>query len=79
MVEVLSLGAKNPTRHPSDILPYLPSFRQYFAKLPTEMAEVELKILKIPLSDVEALTKTVAKVRGPFRHVNIRNGTDKIL
>ena len=65
-VELLSLGAKNPTRHPSDLLPCLPRFRSLFIEVPTEIAEMDLKVLKVPLSDIDSLTKTVVQVRGPL-------------
>ena len=65
-IELLSLGAKNPNRHLTDLLPYLPDFRHLFAALPTEVAEMELKILKVPISDIDCLTKTVVQVRGPI-------------
>ena len=74
-VETLSLGAMNPTRHNSDILPYLPSYRPFFDKLPTEVAAMELKIIKVPLQDIECVTDTVVKVRGPMWHLKIKKGT----
>lgn len=61
-VEVLSLGSKNPTRQPSDLLPYLPSYRSLFDVLVQTVDEMELKILRVPLDDVECITKTVLKV-----------------
>ena len=75
-VELLSLGSKNPTRYPNDLLPYLPKFRQFFSKLPTQVAEMELNVLKIPLSDVDAVTGTIVKVRGPLWPLNIKKGID---
>ncbi len=75
-LELLSLGAKNPARHPSDLLPYLPSFRPLFAKLPTEVAEMELKVLKIPLSDIDSVTKTIVQVRGPIWYLRVKKGID---
>lgn len=75
-LELLSLGARNPARHPSDLLPYLPKFRPLFTKLPTDVAEMELKVLKIPLSDVDSVTKTVVQVRGPIWHLRIKKGID---
>jgi len=75
-VEILSLGAKNPIRYSSDLLPCLPRFRQFFAKLPTEVAELELRVLKIPLSDIESVTNTVVKVRGPIWYLKVRKGID---
>lgn len=61
-LELLSLGRRNPTRHPSDLLPYLPKFRPLFEKLPTDIAEMELKVLKIPLGDIDTVTKTVIQI-----------------
>lgn len=74
-VELISLGAKNPVRHASDLLPYLPKFRQFFSPLPTEAAEMELKILKIPLSDVTSVTGTTVQSRGPTWTLAFRRGT----
>lgn len=68
-VELLSLGAKNPTRHPSDLLPCLPRFRPLFIELPTEIAAMELKVLKVHLSDLDSVTRTVVQVRGPLWHL----------
>ncbi|KAK4695409.1 antiviral helicase SKI2, partial [Lecanoromycetidae sp. Uapishka_2] len=67
-VELLSLGAKNPTRGPSDLLPYLAHFRPYFAPLPKEVAEMELKVLKIPLSDLNAVTGTIIGIDDLLKH-----------
>ncbi|KAL8729550.1 MAG: hypothetical protein Q9166_004630 [cf. Caloplaca sp. 2 TL-2023] len=61
-VEVLSLSRRNPSPDPSDLLPYVPKFRRFFTPLPSEMAEMDLKVSKIPLNDVECFTKTVVKV-----------------
>ena len=77
-VELLSLGAKNPTRNPNDLLPYLPIFRQFFTKLPTKVAEMELQVLKVPLDDVDAVTGTIVKVRGPSWLLHIKKGIDKL-
>ena len=61
-VEVLSIGRKNSTREASDLLPYLPLFRPLFARLPRKMAEMELKAVKVPLGDIDCITKTTVKV-----------------
>ena len=71
-LELLSLGPRNPTRHPSDLLPYLPQFRPLFPKLPTEVAEMELKALKVPLTDIECVTRTVIQVRGALESCELR-------
>ena len=61
-VEVLSLGAKNRTREPNDLLPYIPRFRSSFSGLVQTADEMELRIFHIPLSDIDCITKTVARI-----------------
>ena len=77
-VEILSLGAKNPSRSSRDLLPYLPRYRQFFGSLPTEGAEMELKVLKIPLGDIEVVTSTVVKVRGPIWTLGLKKGSKQL-
>lgn len=78
-VELLSLGAKNPIRNATELLPYLPRYRQFFVALPTEVAEMELRVLKVPLSDILAVTGTIVKVKGPTWYLGIKKGNDKHL
>ena len=73
-VEVLSLGARNPVRHSSDLLPYLPKYRRYFAKLPSDPAEIEFEYIKVPLNDVDALLDHSMKVKGPPWYLKVRKG-----
>ncbi len=61
-LKVLSLGSKNSTRQPSDLLPYIKNFRSYFTALVNKSDEMELRVFHIPLGDVDCITKTVAKV-----------------
>ena len=61
-LEVLSMGPKNPTRQASDLLPYLPQFRPYFSDLVKTSAEMELTVFKIPLADVDCITKTILRI-----------------
>ena len=61
-LEVLLMGPKNPNRQPSDLLPYLPQFRPYFSDLVKTFAEMELRICKIPLADIDCITKTTLRV-----------------
>lgn len=61
-VEVLSLSRSNPTPDPSDLLPYMPGFRRFFAPLPSTMSQMDMKVLKVPLNEIECLTRTVIKV-----------------
>ena len=73
-LEVLSMGARNSTRHSSDLLPYLPRFRPFFAKLPTEVAEMDMSVVKVPLTDVEALLNHSVRFRGPPWYLKIKKG-----
>ncbi|KAL8779698.1 MAG: hypothetical protein Q9194_001298 [Teloschistes cf. exilis] len=61
-VEILSLGRPTPVRDTSSLLPYTPRFRQFFTLLPTKIAEMELRVVKVAISDIEAITKTVLKI-----------------
>ena len=61
-LEVLSMGPRNPTRQPSDLLPYLPHFRPYFSDTVKNLAEMELRVYKIPLMDIDCITKTILRV-----------------
>ncbi|KAL8671778.1 MAG: hypothetical protein Q9168_003725 [Polycauliona sp. 1 TL-2023] len=61
-MEVLSMSHRNPTPDPSSLLPYLPKFRELFAPLPNTIAEMEIKITKVALTDVECFTKTIVKI-----------------
>ena len=61
-IEVLSLGRKNRSREANDLLPFIPKFKAYFSSLPKEVAEMELRTLRVPLSDVDCITRTTVKV-----------------
>ncbi|KAL8882036.1 MAG: hypothetical protein Q9198_000890 [Flavoplaca austrocitrina] len=61
-IEVLSMRRRNPSPDPSDLLPYLPKFRRFFAPLPGKKAEMDIKVTKVGLKDVESFTKTLVKI-----------------
>ncbi|CAL8581446.1 Antiviral helicase ski2 [Xanthoria parietina] len=69
-IEVLSMSRRNPSPDPSDLLPYLPKFRRFFAPLPSTTAEIDLEVLKVALNDVECFTKTLVKINldGLLKH-----------
>jgi antiviral helicase SKI2 len=56
VLEVLFKGARK--RQDADFLPYLPRFRRHFVPLPQTEAEIQLRLITIPVNDVEALTKS---------------------
>ena len=74
IVEVLSIGAAVSTRQSSDLLPYAPKMKRFFHSLPKTVAEMTIKPIKIPLADVEAVTKTVVKVGTPMWYLKIEKG-----
>ncbi|KAL8834030.1 MAG: hypothetical protein Q9170_003961 [Blastenia crenularia] len=61
-IELLSLGRLNAVRATSDLLPYLPKFRKFFTALPAKLAEMDLKVVKTPLDDIEVFTRTIVKL-----------------
>jgi antiviral helicase SKI2 len=64
-------------RSPSDLLPHLPRFRSMFSKLPRRAEEVKSAVTSVNLEDVECVTITVVKVRGPPRYPQARKGIDE--
>lgn len=76
---MLEVGTISSKRHPSDILPFIEIFRQYFQKLPTTAAEMTLKIVHVPLVDLECVTNTQVKVGGPIWYLKIKKGTNNSL
>lgn len=61
-VQVLELRSASLSRHPSDLLPYLPQFRVLFTLLPHKKSELRFRAATIPLSDIECITQTLMKV-----------------
>ncbi|KAI9830443.1 MAG: hypothetical protein M1819_005695 [Sarea resinae] len=61
-IQVLEVGPMSRDRKPSDLLPYLPVFRQSFSELPNSVSEIELRSAFIPLGDVECISKTLVKI-----------------
>jgi antiviral helicase SKI2 len=70
-IQVFDIGTTSDRRHPSDILPFLPAFRGLCKPLPTDAADRNLKVYRIPLSDVECVTNTMIKISGPIWYLNI--------
>ncbi|KAL2856557.1 armadillo-type protein [Aspergillus pseudoustus] len=72
VIQILEIGKLASKRHPSEILPFLPAFRQFFNPLPTRAIDMTLKVFKIPITDIECVTNTMAKVSGPPWYLNIK-------
>jgi antiviral helicase SKI2 len=77
-IQVLEIGVLGDKRHPSDILPFLPTFRHLFRPLPTQSADMTLKISRVLLADVECVTNTMVKIGGPIWYLNIKRGKDPL-
>ncbi|WEW59028.1 Antiviral helicase ski2 [Emydomyces testavorans] len=76
--QVFEFGPLNITRNPSDVLPFLPLFRHYFAPLPKSSSDMHLRTCKIPVSDLECVTSTIVKVGGPTWYLNIKKEALKL-
>jgi antiviral helicase SKI2 len=74
-IEVLNMGAPDPTRQPSDILPFMPQFRKFLAPLPRSTARMSLRVVKVSVADVECITKTVVRLHGQAWNLKIQKGT----
>src|SRR6266498_1136215 len=73
-VQALELGALQPKRQQSDLLPFLPELRHLFAPLPQNTTDLDLRVKNVPLADVECVTNTVVKFDGPPWYLKIRPG-----
>ncbi|KKK25716.1 hypothetical protein P175DRAFT_0462955 [Aspergillus ochraceoroseus IBT 24754] len=72
VIQILEVGKLGSKRHPSDILPFLPAFRQFFQSLPGRSADMTLKVFKVPIVDIECVTNTMVKLSGPPWYLSIK-------
>src|SRR6266567_1597967 len=72
-VQVLEIST-NSTRQPSDLLPYLPGFVEFFNPFPHKESDMVLKPVFIPLSDIEYVTGTLLKPPQPLETLIKRSG-----
>lgn len=73
-LNVLEISDIDPQRSTSDLLPYLPCFRIMFTRLPDKPARVRHGITQVLLDDVQCVTQTLVKVRGPQWYIKVRKG-----
>lgn len=73
-LNVFEIGPLESRRFPSDILPYMPVFREYFHPLPTSPENMVLKSCKVPIANLECVTSTTVRVGGPTWCLNIHKG-----
>ena len=60
-VQVLELSHVENSRSSSDLLPYIPVFRHFFASLPRKRSDLRLRSAIVPLNDIECLTPTIIR------------------
>jgi antiviral helicase SKI2 len=62
-VHVLEIKTVRGTRNSTDLLPFIPTFRnlKMYTQLPQGRRQMQFKTCHVPISDVECLTKTVTK------------------
>jgi antiviral helicase SKI2 len=72
-LKVLDISNLDRKLQPSDALPYLPDlkFRHMFAPLPTDAEHVKWKLISVPVEDVECVTRTVLKLKGPQWYIKV--------
>ncbi|KAI9729729.1 MAG: hypothetical protein M1834_006680 [Cirrosporium novae-zelandiae] len=61
-VQIFEAGSLITKRNPGDLLPYVPRLKEFFAPLPQRSSDMKLKILNIPIQDIECVTDTVVKI-----------------
>lgn len=75
-VKVLAIGLVGAKRQNSDLLPYLPSFRHMFGPLPQNVDQIKANVTLVFLDDVECVTTTSIKGRGPPWTIQFSKGID---
>jgi antiviral helicase SKI2 len=71
VLEISDVDAQRSTR---DLLPYLPRVRMMFSPLPSKVSRVRWSVAQVQLDDVECLTQTIVKVKGPHWYIQVRKG-----
>jgi antiviral helicase SKI2 len=75
-LSVLEISTLEAKCSPSDLLPCLPRFRPMLSKLPKRAEEVRSAVISVNLEDVECVTVTAVKVKGPPWYLQIKKGID---
>ncbi len=75
VLEISDVDTKRSTR---DLLPYLPRVRMLFSPLPNKVSRARWNVTLVSLDDVECLTQTVVKVKGPWWYIQIPRGNTYI-
>lgn len=72
--KVLAIELVDAKRNNADMLPYLPIFRPFFSPLPGKASQVKVSVCNVGIGDLEAVTETMIKVRGPAWYIRISKG-----
>lgn len=72
--KVLAIEHVDAKRDNTDMLPYLPHFRHFFDSLPSEVSQVKTSVCNVGIDDLEAVTETIVKVRGPAWYIRVPKG-----
>jgi antiviral helicase SKI2 len=70
-LRVLEISHVDAKRHAGDLLPYLPHFRSMFSALPTAANQVKSEVTNVLLEDLEAVTVTNIKLKGPQWYIKV--------
>lgn len=73
-LNVLEISEIDPQRSTKDLLPYLPRFRTMYSPLPDKPAKVKQSVTQVLLDDMQSVTQTLVKVRGPPWYLQVRKG-----
>ena len=72
--KVLAIEDVDAVRNNTDMLPYLPRFREMFDKPPTKASHIKTSVINVMVDDLEIVTETMIKVRGPHWFIKIPKG-----
>ena len=72
-LKVLEIGSVDRKVQSSDVLPYLPDlkFRHMLAPLPTDAEHIKCRVVSVPVEDVECVTRTLLKTKGPGWYIKL--------
>ncbi|EXJ82553.1 hypothetical protein A1O3_06366 [Capronia epimyces CBS 606.96] len=68
---VLEISDPETKRSTRDLLPYLPRLRMMFTPLPDQASQVKCGPTQVSLDDVECVSQTIVKVRGPQWYIKV--------
>lgn len=73
-LKVLEITDVDAKRQATDMLPYLPKLRKMFVPLPKDLSRLKIATAQVLLDDVECLTETLVKVKGPTWYIKVAKG-----